>query len=543
MADVIIRSNAVFTGLEKHPFCGAIALTGDRITGVSEGDVPEDWITSETEIVDCGDGMIMPGFIDAHMHFYMGACAGSRFMNMEIEKSTSEEDCIRMMKEFEAKNPEYDRLLGWGWFPANWNDAPLPDKTLLDKEFPDKEVILYCADGHTTWLNSKGLEACGLNADTPLEFGQVQLDENGEPTGIVTEAASIIAFEKMYDFPLEIMRDIYSDVVHDFTAKGITMAGDMTMLKLNEDYYKIMDKLTVLADEGILNIKLNLYTALHEADGFEAELEMKERFSSGNIRYIGLKNLVDGVASTYTDLMLEPYSDNPDSVGDPPNFDKEYYLRNIPKANEKGLPVRLHCIGDRAIRWAFDGFEESNKYNDNPGNIKGIRNGIEHIESIHPDDLPRFRELGVVASMQPYHLTLDANEKISRVGPDRCRLEWPHRSILDSGAVLCFGTDYPVVSFDPFENIYVAITRKDDERKPTGTNPEQCITLAEALKCYTWGSAYSYGMEHEVGTLEPGKKADVIILDRNLFDISAEEIPETKVQRTYLNGELVYISD
>lgn len=145
--------------------------------------------------------------------------------------------------------------------------------------------------------------------------------------------------------------------------------------------------------------------------------------------------------------------------------------------------------------------------------------------------------------MQPYHLTLDANEKISRVGPDRCRLEWPHRSILDSGAVLCFGTDYPVVSFDPFENIYVAITRKDDERKPTGTNPEQCITLAEALKCYTWGSAYSYGMEHEVGTLEPGKKADVIILDRNLFDISAEEIPETKVQRTYLNGELVYISD
>lgn len=129
------------------------------------------------------------------------------------------------------------------------------------------------------------------------------------------------------------------------------------------------------------------------------------------------------------------------------------------------------------------------------------------------------------------------------MGSERCKLEWPHRSILDSGAVMCFGTDYPVISFDPFENIYSAITRKDDDRKPTGTNPEQCITLAEALKCYTWGSAYSYGLDDEVGTLETGKKADVIVLDRNLFNLTDEEIPETKVKRTYLNGEQVYADE
>ena len=539
-ADFIIKSKNIFTGLEDEPFQGAVIVSGEEITEVIKGELSLEEYSRDVKLIECGDKLVMPGMIDAHMHFYMGACANSQYMNMEIDKSTSEEDCIRMMKEYEAKHPDFKRLLGWGWFPVVWGTDEMPSRKSLDEAFPDKEVILYCADGHTSWLNTKGLEACGLDENTELEFGEVKLDENGKPTGIVTEGACLIAFEKMCDFPIENLREMYGDIIKDLLSQGITMVGDLTTLKLTDSYYEILDKLTTLNDEGGMNIKLNIYTSIHEFDGFENELKLKEKYSKGNIRYAGLKHLMDGVTSTYTALMLEPYEDNPDSVGDPANFERDYYMRNVAKANEVGLPVRLHCIGDRSVRWALDSFEEANKQNDNPGNKKGFRNAVEHIESIHPDDIPRFKELGVVASSQPAHLTLDANEKISRIGLERCRWEWPHKSFLDAGATVCFGTDYPVIPFDPFENIYAAVTRKDWDRKPTGVNPEECISLSDALKCYTYAGAYSYNMDHEVGTLEAGKKADIVILDRNLFETAEDDIPNTKVEKTFLDGKLVY---
>jgi predicted amidohydrolase YtcJ len=185
---------------------------------------------------------------------------------------------------------------------------------------------------------------------------------------------------------------------------------------------------------------------------------------------------------------------------------------------------------------ALDMFEASKRANGR----HGLKNTIEHIESIHPDDISRFAELDVIPSMQPYHLTLDFNEKIGRIGMKRCRWEWPHKTILDKGGSLAFGTDYPVVDFNPFPSIYAAVTRCDDEGNPTGINPEECISLAEALKAYTAGSANAYGRLEELGTLEEGKLADLIVVDRNLFEVEPYEIKDASVELTVMDGRIVF---
>ncbi|MDR0851718.1 MAG: amidohydrolase [Clostridiales Family XIII bacterium] len=541
-ADIILKGNAIFTGLEDRPVSGAIAVSGNKIQKVFQiGESPDAYVGPDTKVIDAGDKLIMPGLIDAHTHFFMGATCASSHCCMEITDSVSETDCVRIIKEYADTHPDEACVLGMGWLPAFWNDAPLPTKKSLDEAIPDRPVYLAAADVHTVWTNSKGLEELGIDRNSTVSSGEIPKDADGEPTGLLIEfEACLPAIQKLYDFPKEVLKEIYSDLLTSIAKNGITAFGEVTPSFLNQTTYNQFDALAEFERDGKLTARLHLYSDLLSIDSDAAkELKTANRYHSDKLVYTGLKTLLDGVTSTYTGFLLEPYADKPDTVGYA-NAPKADYEKATAIANRAGLPMRCHCIGDAAVRWGLDIFEHANAETGNPKNTKKIRNTIEHIESIQPEDIPRFKELGVIASVQPAHLVLDENEKISRIGKARSRWEWPFRTLLDQGAHLAFGTDYPVVGLNPFKNIYAAVTRCNYDGTPAGVNPEERISLSEALKRYTAGSAYVFSRESELGTLEEGKLADIIVVNKNLFEIPEIDILKAEVDLTIFDGKEIY---
>lgn len=536
----LLKSDAIFTAVDEKPFPGGILVSGQRIEKVFRKEELPAEAEKNWRVYDYGERLIMPGFIDGHVHFSWGATAASSHMCTDIEHSRSEAECASMMETFAKEHPEEKRILGIGWFPANWNDAPLPTKASLDAVIPDRPVYLISADAHSAWLNTKALEECNYNRDSQVSFGEICKDAAGEPNGMLLELEAMApVVTKMISFEHDVARDMYEGFLAEIRSYGITSISDMTAHELNMDVLNFFNLMKELEAEGRLSVRLHVYSDLLREPSLDREKEMKKQFSSEKMRYAGLKQFIDGVTSTYTAFLLEPYADKPETNGFS-NYPKEVYQEAVNRANAEGFGVRLHCIGDKAVRWALDIFEESNRVNDNEGNKRGLKNSIEHIESLHPEDIPRFDKLGVIASMQPAHLPLDANEKLTRIGKERCVYEWPFKSMCDSNAQLAFGTDFPVVGLNPFPNLYAAITRCGSDGLPTGINPEETISLQQALCAYTIGSAAVYGREEELGSLEEGKLADIIVADRNLFTCTPQEIKEGKIHMTMFDGEIVY---
>lgn len=539
-ADLVIKSNAIFTSTADSPFSGAIAIKKHTIIHIEENADLSYFIGEETQVLDYGDKLVMPGFVDAHVHFILGALIFSDHICKEIGEAKTESECVEIMKIFAQSHADEKRLIGIGWFPANWNSDVLPTKKSLDEAFPDTPVYLIAADFHTLWLNSKALEESGYrkNSKPKNNEGEIGFFEDGSLNGLLFELGAFEpALKKIMDFDIFIMEEIFSNFLTYVTSCGVTSLSEMTGENYDEGSYRLYEIIKGLEDTQQLSARLFLYSRLKGYTDFSPALALKEKYNSDYFKLSGVKGLIDGVSSTFTALLLEPYTDRPDTCGiGVPLIPPSIMVQNIIAANKVGLPVRLHCIGDGAVRMGLDMFETSQKIND----THSFCNTIEHIESIHPSDIPRFKELNVIPSMQPYHLVLDQNEKIERIGLERCKWEWPHKSFLNEGATLAFGTDYPVVDMNPLLTIHAAITRKDDDGQETGINPEQCIRLSETLKAYTIGGAKAYGMAHKIGTLEKGKLADVVVLSHNLFDMTPEEILNTSVEATIVGGKLVY---
>ena len=534
-ADMILKSSHIFTALSGETISGGVAVRGNRIIAVGQKALAlED---PDTEIRDYGDRLIMPAFIDAHVHYFVGAIAASDHMCDTLSATTSESDCVTMIKKFADEHPDEKRILGIGWFPANWGDAPLPTKKSLDDAIPDRPVYLIAADCHTFWMNTPALEEAGITPDMKPRSGSIGLLENGELSGLLFEPDAFApAMAQVMDLEPEVMKEAHRDFLHHINRCGVTSISEMSADDYTDTTHRNYTIIKEIDDAGDLSCRLHLYTKLDGYTDFSKALEYRKEFFSDKMRLNGVKGFIDGVTSTFTGLLLEPYSDRPETCGvDVPNASEEENTSYIIAANKAGLPVRLHCIADGSVRMALDMYEKSR----NANGPQDFCNTVEHIENIHPADIPRFNELSVIPSMQPYHLTLDFNEKIRRIGEERCRYEWPHRSLLDAGAQLAFGTDYPVVDFDPFPNIYSAVTRCDDDGNPTGVNPQECITVAEALTAYTRTAALAYNRD-DIGILAEGKLADIIVVDRDLLSIPHSEIPKASVLLTMMDGNIVY---
>lgn len=538
MKEYIIRSKAVFTGNSEKPQPAAILVSGYVIKKMLPWDFDKQKFCMY-QLYDYGEHLIMPSFLDAHTHIFSGAVASSDYV-CDLSKCTSKEECVELIKEFRNKNPDYKRLRGNGWFIGNWNDASLPDKRSLDYDFPDIPVYLQCADAHSMWLNQAAINEAGIVPRPELENGVVCTFENGEPSGLLLEPeACKPAMDKYMEFSEEEMISIHQNFQHILALNGVAAVSEMFADDYNESTYKNYDILQKLDEEGLLSAHIFFYTKLFGYTDFTEFYKMQKRYNKeeGHLHVAGVKGFIDGVTETYTGLLLEPYEDKPDTCGEGlPLWPEDKMQQEIIAANREGIQVRLHCIADGSVRMALNMYENALEQCSD----KDIRNTIEHIENIHPKDIPRFGKLGVIPSMQPYHVTLSNGEKILRIGKERCSYEWAAKSILEENGHLAIGTDYPVVDINPFKTIYAALTRRNEEGELMCRNPREVLELSEVLKGYTKEAAYVYHQEERMGTLEEGKLANIIVLSRNLFESEPQEILKTKVLVNYFEGNIVY---
>lgn len=534
-ADIVLSSDAIFTGLTHEPMSGAIAILGDKILSVGSKAEIEPFIGSGTKVFNYGNQLIMPGFHDFHLHIMFSALS---LTSINLFEARSAQEVATKVLEFSKECPEEGWIIGMQWDAGYWHDKQEPHYRILDAVIPDRPVVLFHAEGHYTWVNSKAMELAGVTEEIrDPDFGRYERDKNGLLTGILYEEAQQIVLKEALRLTQNKKETILKEFLRLLSQYGITSVNDL--FAPIDDFLQDYDLFKKLDKQGELTTRFHITP---ELDGnLDKAQILRNKYVSKKLQFSGLKQFVDGTVTGHTAYFLKPYSDQLDICGHPA-LDPEVLIDRVVKADELGFRIRFHAIGDAAIRLALDAFEEAVRKNGK----RDSRHTIEHIEVIDSDDIERFSKLGVIASMQPDHMAASSREVYSSIiGPEREKNVFLTKSLLNTGTSLALGTDFPVsISLNPMRQIYTAITRVDSSGDSQNTwHPEQKLTLAEALQAYTYGSAHGCFREHELGTIEEGKLADLVVLDRNLFDIPESEVLKTKVELTINDGKVVYKSE
>lgn len=534
-ADIVLSSDAIFTGLTHEPTSGAIAILGDKILSVGSKAEIEQFIGSGTKVFNYGNQLIMPGFHDFHLHIMFSALS---LTSINLFEARSAQEVAAKVLEFSKECPEEGWIIGMQWDAGYWHDKQEPHYRILDAVIPDRPVVLFHAEGHYTWVNSKAMELAGVTEEIrDPDFGRYERDKNGLLTGILYEEAQQIVLKEALRLTQNKKETILKEFLRLLSQYGITSVNDL--FAPIDDFLQDYDLFEKLDKQGELTTRFHITP---ELDGnLDKAQILRNKYVSKKLQFSGLKQFVDGTVTGHTAYFLKPYSDQLDICGHPA-LDPEVLIDRVVKADELGFRIRFHAIGDAAIRLALDAFEEAVRKNGK----RDSRHTIEHIEVIDSDDIERFSKLGVIASMQPDHMAASSREVYSSIiGPEREKNVFLTKSLLNTGTSLALGTDFPVsISLNPMRQIYTAITRVDSSGDSQNTwHPEQKLTLAEALQAYTYGSAHGCFREHELGTIEEGKLADLVVLDRNLFDIPESEVLKTKVGLTINDGKVVYKSE
>lgn len=541
--DYIVTSKRVFTSAvgddAARPL--AFAVVGDRIEFMG---TPADVIAAcapGTPVLDFGDAFICPGFHDAHLHFFHTALGASPYLLMHMGESEAE--LVARTVEFAAGLPNHAWVVTQGWRDYRWDPPVPPTKRSLDEAFPTRPCVMYSGDGHTLWMNTCALEALGVTRDSvPPQGGSYDRDENGELTGIIREAAAMELLPRCLEWLTE--DDIaraYEDQMTRMAEQGITSICDMALMPhpgcdfIRDDVYEKLSR------EGKLTLRVYMYpTLLDDQSRLE---DLQDRYAGDEfplLRAPGFKQFFDGVSSQHTAWLTEPYT-NARFDGDcgRPTVPTDHMRELVLAAAERGHSVRIHTIGDRAIHEALDIFEEALAWYG--ASMQG-RNTLEHLENLLPEDIDRLADLGVLASSQPGHITLDPGGPERDLGPERSRIMWPFATYTARGVEQAFGTDSPITAVTSMDVLYCAVTRQDPfTHEPSGGwLPSERISAADALRIYTAGSAAAVGREHELGQIAPGYLADFVVLDRDITVCDPEEIQSAQVLVTYVGGQRVY---
>lgn len=539
-ADLILKGNAIYDSVGKTPKSGFVAIGGNKIIGIGPLNKMDAFTGPETKIIDAKDKLIMPGFNDNHTHLIM---AGMYQVCVNLIDGKSEDEVCKMVADFEKEHPSKgDWVIGFGWYHVFWDNKQLPTKQSLDALFPDRPVFLLNAEAHGAWVNSKALEIAGVTKDTPDPFGgSFARDDNGEPTGFLYEEAVAAVTPYVFNFTEEQEKEYLRAYMKSAAEFGITSVTDV------QPYFGVdmgnLETYSQLDKKGELSIRV--HAAPNLLGDLDDILKLRAKYNSEKVRVDHLKQFLDGVSTTHTALVLEEYTDAPGNTGISLS-PLEAIEKAVPEAHKRGFSVKLHSCGDKSCRYALDYFENAiNLY----GKNKQCRHAIEHIEMISDADIPRIKELEIIPSMQPEHIaitqTFAENPYPITIGEARANKTWPLKTMLKMAGVIAIGTDCPVVSNNPFLEIFRAVTRVHNDGKPEGGwNPTEKLTLDEVLTGYTYGSAYAALRENELGTLEVGKFADIIVLDQNLFELDDSwKILDTKVDLTIMDGNVVFKRD
>jgi predicted amidohydrolase YtcJ len=538
-ADTIIVRGKVYTMNAAQPWAQAVAIKEDRIVAVGDDAEIQKLYHSETDIIDAGGRLVLPGFVDCHIHFMDGSLSLGR-VNLEGAKDPSE--IQQKLREYAAAHPGNTWILGRGWDYAMFGAEALPHKKYLDEIFPDRPVFLEGYDGHTYWANSKALALAGITNKTldPPNGAIVRDPKTREATGALKESAQgLVAKAVPKPTRAEKLAALHT---------GIKWANEHGLTRVHSagGDFEELDLYDELRRHGEQTLRFYIAYFLDPPELRQKDLDAieaaRKKYHDDWIDTNVVKMMLDGVIESHTAAMLEPYSDDPSTKGKL-SWDAQKYTAAVAELDRRGLQLFTHAIGDYGVRTALDAYENAGNVN----HTQDRRPRIEHIETIASADISRFEKLGVIASMQPLHSYPNADILdvwARNIGPDRVSRAWVWKSIATAGGRLGFGSDWPVVTLNPWEGVQTAVTRQTREGKPdAGFVPEQRLTVAEAIEGYTLGAAYAGRREKTEGSIESGKLADLIILSQNLFEIDPHRIAETKVVTTIVGGRLVYRSD
>ena len=536
-ADTVVINARIYTVNPAQPWAEALAIGGDKILAVGSAKDIATYRGPTTKVVDAQGRLVLPGFTDCHIHFMDGSIG---LTQVDLNGTKSIAEIQKRVKEYAATHPKEPWITGMGWTYPTFGPSALPDKKFLDEVVPARPVYLVAFDGHSSWANSKALALASINRETPdPPNGKIVRDEKGEATGALKESAGDLVGKLLPKPSPEERLAALRLGMHEANKFGLVRVHSA-----GQDF-EWLDLYDELRHSGELTVRFYVAYFLDPPELTPDALEKIEQarrtyhneWISGGV----VKTMLDGVVEAHTAAMLAPYSDDPTQSGKL-FWDPAKYKQVVTELDRRGLQIFTHAIGDKAVRLALDGYQEAAEAN----HTHDARPRVEHIETITAQDIPRFGKLGVIASFQPLHADPDEdtlNIWARNVGPERAQRAWVWHSIETTGGRLAFGSDWPVVTLNPWPGVQNALTRQTTEGNPPGGwIPKERISLADAIKGYTQGAAFAGHREKTEGSLEPGKLADLIVLSQDLFKIEPTDISQTEVLLTMVGGKVVYQS-
>jgi predicted amidohydrolase YtcJ len=524
--DIIFFNGVIYTGVgfaeDKPQTVEAMAIGGGKVLAIGKTEEITRLAGPHTLLHDLHSAtttFIFPGFNDAHTH--LGG-AGRTKLNVDLTGVKSLADMLAQIKSAADAAPAGHWLTGGNWDHTLWADKVLPTRQDLDNVTGDHPTFLDRIDGHIAIANSAALAAAGITGKTqPPQGGAIDHDASGEPTGILRESAQGLVYKVIPPPTLAERRKGDELAITDALKHGVTSVQDFSDW---EDFlvFEQMEK------EGKLHLRISEW--LPFKDSVPDLIRMRNHHDRNDpMLHTGfLKGFMDGSLGSRTAAMKAPFADDPSNTG-LPQYTQDQLNKMAVERAAAGFQLGFHAIGDKATSMALDAYSQ-------PGVSKFARNRIEHAQVVDPADIPRFKQLGVIASMQPNHLLTDMNWAVDRLGPQRAAYSYAWKAFLDAGVPLAFGTDYPVEPITPFRGLYAAVTRMNEAGTKT-YYPENKLTRGQALYAYTQGSAYAEFAEKHKGKLIPGYDADFILVDRDLYRVSAPAILTTNVQQTFVAGQ------